>query len=180
MTAILLLNADMRPIRTLPLKRAVSLLSKGAVDVIESVPGRELRSATTAQPFPSVLRLKYFVNVPQRNAVWSRRAVFARDNYTCVFCGKKLNRSGRDSDPNKPTIDHLICQETCKKQHMRASTWSNTVTACELCNRRKANRTMRDAGMKFIDPNYIPKTPRANYLVLSGEIPVEWKFYLGG
>jgi 5-methylcytosine-specific restriction endonuclease McrA len=173
MTAILLLNADMRPIRTLPLKRAVSLLSKGAVDVVEAVPGRELRSATTTQPFPSVLRLRYYVNVPQRNAVWSRRAVFSRDGYTCVFCGEHLNRE-------TATVDHLIPQETCRKQGIRASTWSNTVTACENCNRRKANKTMRDAGMKFFNEKYIPKTPRANYLVVSGEVPVEWKFYLGG
>lgn len=171
MTAILLLNADFRPIRTIPLKRAVSLLSKDAVDIIETVPGRLLRSATSSQPFPSVIRLRYFVNVPQRNAVWSRRAVFSRDNYTCVFCGAKLTRE-------TATVDHLIPQETCRKQGIRASTWGNTATACEVCNRRKANRTMRDAGMKFFDPKFEPKTPRTNYLVLSGDIPEEWKSYI--
>lgn len=171
MTAILLLNADFRPIRTIPLKRAVSLLSKGAVDVVEAAPGKLLRSAKASQPFPSVLRLKYFVHVPQRNAVWSRRAVFSRDNYTCVFCGTKLTRE-------TATVDHLIPQEVCRRQGIRASTWGNTVTACEVCNRRKANKTMRDAGMRFFDPNFEPKIPRVSYLILSGEIPDEWKAYI--
>jgi 5-methylcytosine-specific restriction endonuclease McrA len=171
MTAILLLNADMQPMHTVTTKRAVSLLTKGAVDVIQSVPGRELRSASSAQPFPSVLRLRHYVNVPRRNVSWSRRAVFSRDNHTCVFCGKHLSRE-------EETIDHLIPRETCKKMGVRPSTWSNTATSCEVCNRRKANRTMRDAGMKFFDPTFEPKTPRANYLVVSGEVPVEWKFYL--
>jgi 5-methylcytosine-specific restriction endonuclease McrA len=168
---VLLLNADFSPIRTLPLKRVVSLLSKGRIDVIESVPGKTLRSVSTTQPFPSVIRLRHFVHVPQRNATWSRRAVFSRDNYTCVYCGEKLTRE-------TATVDHLIPQEQCRKQNIRASTWGNTACACMKCNLRKANKTMRDAGMKFFNASFTPKTPRVSYLVLSGEIPAEWRVYV--
>ena len=39
---------------------------------------------------PSVLRLRYYVNVPRRGVGWSRRGVLTRDHYTCQYCGKRL------------------------------------------------------------------------------------------
>ena len=172
MNGILLLNADYRPISIIPLDKLVSLLSKeNKIEIVETVPGKLLRSTFDAQPFPSVVRLRHYVNVPQRHVMWSRKAVFTRDGYTCVFCNKKLTRENA-------TIDHLIPQVECRKRGIHASTWGNTVTACEDCNRRKADKTMRDAGMKFFDPNYEPKTPRVSYLVVSGEIPEQWKMYV--
>lgn len=175
MAAILLLNADYRPINAIPLKRAISLMDKEAVEVVETGAGL-LRSAYTAQPMPSVLRLRYYVHVPQRNAIWSRRAVFSRDGWQCVYCGKHLVRE--ENRDNSATIDHLVPRETCKKMGIPPSTWTNTVASCPSCNRRKANRSLRDSGMKFHDPKYIAKTPRANYLVVSGDIPAEWRVYL--
>jgi 5-methylcytosine-specific restriction endonuclease McrA len=155
MSAILLLNANSEPLGTIPIKKAISLLGKDRVDVVRAVPNRYLRSQYTTQPLPSVMRLKYYVNVPRRKISWSRRAVFSRDNYTCVYCGEKLSYE-------KATID----------------TWGNTVTACEKCNRRKANRSLQDSGMHFKDENYEPRTPRTNYLIVSSNIPEEWKAYL--
>lgn len=169
--AILLLNGDYRPLRVIPLKRAISLLSKNCVDVVETFHDRLLRSVSTAQPFPAVLRLRYYVNVPQKRAVWSRRAVFARDHYRCSYCGKSLGH-------NEAELEHIIPKEQCAKQGIRASVWSNTTTACRKCNARKANRTMHDAGLRFFDPNYEPKSPRTSYIVVSGDIPESWRKYI--
>lgn len=171
MNGILLLNANMTPLQTIPLKRAVSLLSKGAVDVIEAFPDKFLRSAHTSQPFPAVLRLRYFVNVPKRKAIWSRRAVFSRDGYKCVYCNAQLTRE-------TATLDHVIPRIACEKAGIRPSSFGNTVCCCQRCNAIKADRTMRDAGLRFYDENYIPRIPRVNYLVLSGDIPDSWRIYL--
>jgi 5-methylcytosine-specific restriction endonuclease McrA len=171
MTAILLLNADFRPIRILSLKRALSLLLKDRVDVVDTVPDKLLRSPSTSMAYPSVLRLRHYVQVPDRKATWSRRAVFSRDLYTCQYCGEKLSR-------DDATLDHIIPVEACRAQGIKASTFGNSCCSCRTCNTRKANRTMRNAGMRFWNRDFEPKTPRVSYLVFSGEVPESWKVYL--
>jgi len=171
MTQVLLLNTNFQPLKTVSLQRAISLISKNRVDVIETDPNRKLRSPSVTWDFPLVLRLRYFANVPKRKRVSSRREVFNRDGWKCVYCGRNLDRE-------TATVDHVIPRETCSKMGISASVWSNTVCACSKCNLRKSNRSLRDSGMKFFDPNYEPKTPRANYLVATGEIPNAWKAYI--
>lgn len=171
MITALLLNADMQPLKTVNLQRILSLLMNDKVDVLETVPERVLRSPSVTIPMPSVLRLRYYRNVPRRKMTWSRRGVFARDNYTCQYCGAKLSRENS-------TIDHIIPVEICRLQGIRASSWSNCICSCERCNRKKANRTMHDAGMKFFNKDFEPRTPRTNYLVMAGEVPEAWKVYL--
>lgn len=171
MIAILLLNADMSALKTVSLQRAISLISKERADIIESVPGGKIRSPSVTLPLPSVLRLRKYVNVPKRKQVWSRRGVFNRDGWKCVYCNRSL-------DKNTATIDHIVPRIECKKLGIKESTWSNTCSSCESCNKRKSSRSLRDSGMKFFDPNYEPKTPRANYLIASGDIPSSWRVYL--
>ena len=171
MTAVLLINADMTPMHTVSLQRAISLISKSKVDVVETIPDRTLRSPSVTWPFPSVLRLRQYRNVPRRKMIWSRRGVFARDNYTCQYCGVKLSREDA-------TIDHIIPVEVCRSKGIRSSTWSNCICSCERCNRKKANRTMHDAGMKFFNKDFEPKIPRTNYLIVTSDVRPEWKVYL--
>ena len=171
MIAILLLNADMSALKTVSLQRAIGLISKERADIIESVPGGKIRSPSVTLPLPSVLRLRKYVNVPKRKQVWSRRGVFNRDGWKCVYCNRSL-------DKNTATIDHIVPRIECKKLGIKESTWSNTCSSCESCNKRKSSRSLRDSGMKFFDPNYEPKTPRANYLIASGDIPSSWRVYL--
>lgn len=169
--AILLLNASGEPLRVLSLKRALSLMFNGKAEVIEAYPDKKLRSPSITLDFPCVLRLKRYINVPRKSAVYSRRAIFARDHYTCAYCGQKL---GRD----EATVDHLIPVSECRVKHIRASSFLNCVTACAPCNRRKAARSLEDSGMKFKDPNFIARTPRVNYVVVSGDCPIEWRKYI--
>ena len=171
MMNVLLLNASYEPLQVINVLRAVSLLGAGKAELIEAVPGRELRSASASQPLPSVLRLRYYVNVPRRGAAWSRRGVLVRDRYTCQYCGKQLN--GHDA-----TIDHIIPQWRCRRDHIPPHTWSNTVASCSRCQQRKGGRSMHEAGMRFYDANFEPKTPRTNYLVMSSSIRPEWRSYI--
>lgn len=168
---VLLLNASDEPLHVIGVLRAVDLLFSGKAELIEAVPDREIRSASASQPLPSVLRLRYYVNVPRRGMAWSRRGVLARDRYTCRYCGKRLNS-------HEATIDHIIPQWKCRRDGIPPHTWSNTVACCPRCQQRKGGRSMRDAGMKFHDPRFEPKTPRTNYLVLSSGIRPEWRQYI--
>jgi len=169
--AVLLLNASYTPIRIVSIRRAVNLLIGGVAEAVEGVAAR-LRTPSTIFIVPSVIRLRYYVNVPKRNAKWSKSGVLRRDNYSCIYCGVVLGEtvSGRKLVRDDFTLDHLIPVSQGGK-----STWSNTACACDKCNRRKGNRTPAQAGLRLL---WEPKLPRTNYLVASGSIPTEWRIYL--
>lgn len=173
--AVLLLNAGYTPIRVITVRAAVDLMMRGVVESVEGVSAR-LRTPSRVFEVPSILRLRYYVNVPQRGAIWSRRNVMKRDNYTCIYCGARpgnVAQHGRHKhELGKPdfTIDHII-----PRARGGASNWVNTACACHGCNQKKRDRTAHEAGMKLL---WEPKRPRTNYLIASGDVPKEWKVYL--
>jgi 5-methylcytosine-specific restriction endonuclease McrA len=82
---------------------------------------------------PVVIRLRYMVKVPyQRSTTMSRRAVFARDNHICGYCGGTAD-----------SIDHVMPRSRGGKNE-----WDNVIAACRGCNLRKRDRTPEEAGMK--------------------------------
>jgi len=89
MSSVLLLNAGYEPLAIVTQRRALSLLLRGHVEAACSE-ALEMRGATTTLHIPTVIRLRYYVNVPRRNAHWSRKAVLQRDAYTCAYCGTQL------------------------------------------------------------------------------------------
>ena len=108
------------------LRRAHVLVFKGKAEVIEEL-DRPLCSATAVYPWPHVIRLVNYVRVPrmvQRKI--SRRALFARDGWQCVYCGTSSGRL---------TLDHVI-----PRSRGGGSVWENVVTSCAPCNLRKGNR----------------------------------------
>ena len=129
----LVLNATYEPLCVVPVRRAaVLVLTDKAVPVTEG--DGLLRSTTTVVVAPAVVRLTRFVKVPFRGQVsLTRRAVFARDAGRCAYCTLSAN-----------TIDHVI-----PRSQGGTSTWENCVLACIDCNKRKADRTPRQAGMKL-------------------------------
>lgn len=168
---ILLLNATYEPLAVITRKRATSLILRGRVEAacLEAV---EVPGIVTTLRIPIVIRLRSYVNVPQRGVRWSRRAVLHRDRYICAYCGvcpggKKRRRILSKSDF---TVDHILPISRGGK-----NTWGNTICACPMCNQRKGNRTPHEANMKLL---WEPKIPRVNYLVASGEVPAGWKIYL--
>jgi 5-methylcytosine-specific restriction endonuclease McrA len=170
-TGVLLLNATYEPMRVIPVRRAVGLLMRDVAEGVEGVAAR-LRTPSTVFVVPSVLRLRYYVYVPQRGAVWSRRGVLGRDGHTCVYCGAGVGerRHGRVLTRADFTVDHLI-----PRSRGGGNTWGNTACACRWCNGRKGNRMPHEAGMRL---RWEPKTPRVSYLVVSGDVPAEWRVYL--
>lgn len=167
--SILLLNASYEPLAVLSLPHAVNLLLRDRVEA--AVDEQVVVNATSrAIGMPEVVRLKHYVNVPHRHApAWSRRGLFARDDYTCAYCGRKSGPGG-ELNVKELTVDHIIPLSWGGK-----SSWLNTVCACRRCNMRKADRLPHEAGLTL---RIEPKLPRTNYLVISGNVPASWKVWL--
>ncbi|MFP4345307.1 MAG: HNH endonuclease [Anaerolineales bacterium] len=168
---VLLLNATYEPLTVITQRRALSLMLRQCVDVA-SAETTELHSVSQVLHIPAVIRLRYYVNVPQRKAHWSRRGVLRRDNYTCAYCGAHLEerRRGRVLTKRDFTVDHVL-----PVSRGGPNSWSNTVCSCWWCNQQKGDRLPHEVNMRLA---WEPKTPRTNYLVLSGKVPAAWKTYL--
>ncbi len=160
---VLVLNATYEPINVCTVRRAVVLLLKEKAELLERARW-ELRSESSTLARPVVIRLVSYVNVPRdahRRKI-TRRAVFARDSWTCQYCGSRSNL----------TVDHVI-----PRSKGGSSSWENIVASCAPCNRRKGDRLPRQAGMH---PRHAPRTPRAEIFiqVASPTIPTAWLQYL--
>jgi 5-methylcytosine-specific restriction endonuclease McrA len=160
---VLVLNATFEPINVCTVRRAVVLLLKEKAEVIERAEW-ELHSATRSMSRPVVIRLVSYVRIPRdthRRKI-TRRAVFARDNWTCQYCGARSNL----------TVDHVI-----PRSKGGGSSWDNIVASCAPCNRRKGDSLLRQAGMQLRKQ---PHTPNPNVFihVASPTIPVAWQAYL--
>ncbi len=171
MAAVLLLNATYEPLAIISRQRALSLLLRGRVDVATEH-ALTLEGAHATFTIPTVLRMKRYVNVPRREAAWSKRGVLRRDGFRCIYCGLAVGemKDGRVMNKDDFGIDHIIPRSRGGK-----NTWGNTACACKLCNHRKGGRAPHEAGLKL---RWEPKIPRVNYLVLSGDVPEAWKIYL--
>ena len=129
MQQVLVLNASYEPLNVCSVRRAHVLVWKGKAEILESLP-KGLRSATDTYVWPHVIRLVKYVRVPraiQRKI--SRRALFARDGWRCVYCGTSSGRL---------TLDHVV-----PRSKGGESIWENVVTACAPCNLRKGDRLLR-------------------------------------
>jgi 5-methylcytosine-specific restriction endonuclease McrA len=150
--ACLALNASFEPLTLIPAKRAIRLVLDNKAEIIEADGRRTFRSERAAYPVPTVIRLVRFVHVPRRfRRQVTNTFLFARDEYTCQYCGKhRAALRGRQY----LTRDHILPQS-----RGGGNTWKNVVAACSPCNNRKANRLPSEAGMKLRtrprEPNYV-------------------------
>ena len=160
---VLVLNATYEPINVCTIRRAAVLLLKEKAEIIEHAEW-ELRSESLSLPRPVVIRLVTYVRVPRdthRRKI-TRRAVFARDRWTCQYCGSRTSL----------TVDHVVPRS--KGGH---SSWDNIVTSCAPCNRRKGDAMLRQAGMKLIRQPSSP-SPQIFIHVATPTIPAAWRAYL--
>lgn len=160
---VLVLNATYEPINVCSLRRAVVLLLKEKAELVERSQ-RSLHAEHLTLAAPSVIRLRNYVKVPRtahRRKI-TRRAVFARDGWTCQYCGSRTNL----------TVDHVI-----PRSKGGQSVWENIVASCGPCNRRKGDRLPEQAGMKLLRK---PGVPHAAIFiqVASPTIPRAWRPYL--
>ena len=164
MQQVLVLNASYEPLNVTTVRRAHVLVFKGKAEVIEEL-DQPLRSATVAFPRPHVIRLVQYVRVPrtlQRKI--SRRALFARDGWRCMYCG---------TTASKLTLDHVV-----PRSRGGDSVWENVVTSCAPCNLRKGDRLVEEVGLTMrVHPT--PPSPSLFIQLAAPKIPQTWAPYLG-
>ena len=163
MQQVLVLNASYEPLNVCSVRRAHVLVWKGKAELVEELP-RRLHAASDTYPWPHVIRLVHYVRVPRAlKRTISRRVLFARDGWQCVYCGTPGGRL---------TLDHVV-----PRSRGGESVWENVVTSCAACNLRKGDRLLEEAHM------HLRSEPRAPAPVLfvtlaAPTIPVGWQPYL--
>lgn len=155
----LVLNATFEPLGVVAARRAVVLILKDKADVLESN-GIVFHSERLEIPAPTVVKLRSFVRVPPRaRTALTRRAVFARDDWACQYCG-----AGAEN------VDHVIPRSKGGEH-----AWENVVASCRRCNQRKENRMAHEVGLRLRTK---PRAPRDGLLLSLGRLEPEWETYL--
>ncbi len=161
MRSALVLNATFEPLSIVSARRAVWLVLSEKAEIIED-DGSEVHSVSISIPGPLVIRLRYLVKVPyHRRTALSRRAVFARDDHRCQYCGGTAD-----------SIDHVM-----PRSRGGMHVWENVTAACRGCNLRKRDRTPEEAGMRLSTRPHAPRE-LAWIAVSVGRVPDAWKQYL--
>lgn len=163
MNTVLVLNQDYTPLTVCSVQRAFMLIFLSKADLVTEVKEKRLRSINQSFPFPSVIKVRYYVNIPYKGVVMSRHNIFKRDGGKCQYCGthKEL------------TIDHIVPRSKGGK-----STWTNLVTACKRCNSRKSDYTLDKVGMKLLKAPVKPSYVTFLRMMHNGNCREDWSPYL--
>ena len=166
MERVLLLNATYEPLRVISWKRAVSLMTLGKVEVLETY-DREVRSVTIAIRLPAVVRLLHLVRFRNHSIRFSRQNIYIRDRHKCQYCGRFMNGC-------ELTYDHVIPKSLGGK-----TVWENIVTCCLPCNKKKGGRTPDQARMHLVrQPRRPSWHPMLMITLRIMKTPETWRDYL--
>jgi 5-methylcytosine-specific restriction endonuclease McrA len=132
MERCILLNADYTFLNVVSWKRALKMVFKEKVEVLQ-YSETIIRCGDTSIPLPTVMKLIKFIRTIYRNRVpFTKKNIMVRDKYECAYCGSR----------RELTIDHIIPSSRGGKTN-----FENCITACRPCNNAKGNRTPNEAGM---------------------------------
>jgi 5-methylcytosine-specific restriction endonuclease McrA len=149
----LVLNADYRPLSYFPLslwswQDAIKAAFLDRVSIVAEY-DTLVHSPSISMRLPSVVVLRDYVK-PARYPAFTRFNLFLRDQFSCQYCGSR----------GEVTFDHVL-----PRSRGGRTTWENVVAACTRCNLKKANLTLRQAGMALQRP---PRRPDAAELQNKG------------
>lgn len=112
---------------------------------------------------PSVVVCANYDKVRFKQVVFpSKQNIFKRDNYTCGYSGKKLQK-------HELSVDHIL-----PVSRGGQNTWENLITCDRELNTFKDNRLPQECGLKLL---WAPKKP-SNGVVID-VIRDEWAMFLG-
>lgn len=159
---VLVLNQDYQPLSVCSVQRSVKLIFLDKAELLHDYPDRTICTVTEEYSYPSVIRLRRYINIPYNKIVLSRRNIMKRDGNRCQYCGSSRNL----------TIDHVL-----PRSRGGRDTWENLVTACDSCNVEKGNRTPEEAQMPLRRKPFRPVHITFLQSIL-GRVQDEWKPYL--
>lgn len=165
----LVLNATWQPVARITWQRAITLLFRGKVEIVEEYEDKTIRSVTFEVKMPSVVRFVRMVKRRKPVIRFSRENVFARDQGECQYCHRKVTRP-------EATYDHVLPRSQGGGTH-----WENIVIACVPCNQKKGGRTPDQARMKLakapVKPTWLPDSFRLTFAFHKG-MPASWGNWL--
>jgi 5-methylcytosine-specific restriction endonuclease McrA len=145
---VLVLNFDHSPISVVSVQKALVLIFLNKVVCLENYQELFIRTVHRHYPYPAVVRLNEYKNVPFRSVLLNRNNIFKRDKGQCQYCGSKKNL----------TIDHVIPKSKGGKTN-----WTNLITACHRCNVIKGDKTPEQVGLQL---QTSPFKPNLSYFLL--------------
>jgi 5-methylcytosine-specific restriction endonuclease McrA len=163
----LLLTPWMTPHAVIQWEKAICMQYTGEIEVLETY-DEEARSPSISIKFPAVARLIKKLPTQRHNVKFGRTAVYSRDSYSCQYCGTKL--------PGKQlTYDHVVPRSKGGR-----TTFENVASACKNCNSKKADKSLKQAGMQLktkpVKPKSLPMTQHR--IKLPDMVPTLWLPYL--
>lgn len=190
-SSVLVLNRHYLAVHVINVRRAFALLVRDLAEVIHVEDGqyanydfeswREvselraqfkepnedwLRSVNFEVQVPRVIRLLFYERVPNQTVRFNRRNLFARDNNSCQYCGKRFSTS-------ELSLDHVV-----PRSRGGDTSWENIVCACIACNVRKGGRTPQEAHMALVRKPTKPKRSPLVTLKLGNPKYESWKSFL--
>lgn len=184
----LVLNKNWTPVGTVTLQRAIIMLFS---EYDDGMPKARIIEPETYQTFtwsdwsklrplmtdekiaasnvyfkiPEIILLSRYEKLPKPKAHFSRRTLYKRDKMKCQYCGCTPGSE-------ELTIDHVI-----PRSQGGGTTWENCVLCCVDCNRKKADKTPKQANMKLLKE---PKKPDMSVFRFDTIKPVKsWEAFLG-
>lgn len=158
---VLHLNADFSPMSVFPLSTmtwqdAIPGILKKKLYVVSEYDERiPTVNPVNAFKFPSVVVSANYVSKARHHAPFNRENIWYRDMGKCAYCREDV--SLRDL-----TFDHVY-----PRSLGGPADWENIVCACQECNVRKANKTVKQSGM---NPHRMPHRPTAYELARNARL----------
>lgn len=90
--------------------------------------------------------MQHYNRVPLNN-----KTLFRRDHNMCAYCGNYFPAGRLTRDHVRPTSKYGL------------NVWTNVVTACESCNKKKDNHFLQDIDMDLL---YVPYKPNRSELLI--------------
>lgn len=140
----LLLDQGYQPLEVISWKRALVMDLVGKVETV-TTHSWFVRTVDRQFPVPAVVRLLRQVRHRPPFVRFCRDNVYLRDAHRCQYCGNEFPARAL-------TLDHVVPR--CEGGE---TSWTNVVTACGPCNRRKGRDLPEVAGMPLLSE---PKRPR--------------------
>jgi 5-methylcytosine-specific restriction endonuclease McrA len=152
-SSVLVLNRLYQPIHVTSVKRGLALLYQDVARAVDEEfrqfdfqSWSELSSknydtigtVTKRIRVPRVILLVAYEHLPKTRVRFSRLNIYARDNNTCQYCGRKLART-------ELNLDHIV-----PRSRGGITSWENVVCSCVPCNLKKGGRTPDEAMMKLL------------------------------
>lgn len=127
---------------------------------------RKINTVKGSIKIPNVIVLNNYDKIPRQTVKFTQKNLWERDNFTCQYTNKKVNKITGN-------IDHII-----PKSQGGKTCWENCVIAHKEINAIKADRTPEQAGLNLIKKPKAPKFMPVSFYIRNKEGIEDWELFL--